>query len=343
MSKRGIIGAGNWIVDRLNTIDRWPNVGELCLIRATERAGGGGPCNVLFDLAALAAPDLPLYAAGVVGDDADGRFLRAEIERRGIDGRFLRTSAATPTSYTDVMSGDGKRTFFHFAGANAELDRNELEAIDVPAKFFYLGYLLLLDRLDRTDPAGGTVAARLLNRMRQRGYRTAVDLVSAAPERFGAVVPPALPQVDVLIVNEIEAGNLCGRPLRRPDGTLAAERLPETAAKLLEHGVRELAVIHFPEGAYAARPDGVRLYRPACRIAPESIAGTTGAGDAFFAGLLYALHEDFELDRALDLAAASAAFNLASVSASGGAPRLPELLHFAEHAEYAPVPDPFRH
>ena len=109
--KKGIIGAGNWIQDRVKTIDRWPGEGNLCNILREEAAPGGGPANVLFDLSA-ADPSLPLYAAGRLGSDAEGDYMMNEIIRRGIDAsNMIRTSGRT--SYTDVMSGEGKRTFFH--------------------------------------------------------------------------------------------------------------------------------------------------------------------------------------------------------------------------------------
>ena len=325
MKRNGIVGAGNWILDCVKTIDRWPAEGELCHVLSEERAGGGGPCNVLFDLAALRIPGLPLYAAGAVGNDEAGNWLLAELARRGIDHRYLRRSRQTPTSTTDVMSGGGRRTFFHRTGANAELTAEELAAINVPAKFFYLGYLLLLERLDAPDPVYGTAAARLLEQLRSRGYRTAVDLVSASPHRFLRLVPPALPHTDILVINEVEAGHLLGRPLRDDRGGLRSELLPAAAARLLELGVRELAVIHFPEGAYAARPGGTDVCRPSRRIDRTEIVGANGAGDAFFAGLLYALHEDLPLADALDCAALEARFNLRSATASGGAPTLAEL------------------
>lgn len=342
MKRRGIIGAGNWIVDRVKTIDRWPNEGELAHIGGIESAGGGGPCNVLFDLAALQAPDLPLYAAGVVGNDADGEFLLAEIRRRQIDERYMRVSESAPTSFTDVMSGNGKRTFFHYAGANDEFGREDLAQADVPARIFYFGYLLLLEKLDAADPLHGTAAAGLLKDMGEKGYLTAVDMVSAAPERFFKIVPPALPYTDILVINEVEAGNLLGKALRTADGALIPELLPEAARHLLELGVRSLAAIHFPEGAYAIRRDGEGVYRPSCFIEPKRIVGTNGAGDAFFAGLLYGLHEELPLDRALDLAAASAIFNLRSLTANGGAPTLEEIKTHLRSAAYSPVPDCFR-
>ena len=51
--KKGIVGAGNWIQDRVKTIDRWPGVGNLCNILKEEFSSGGGPANVSFDIAAM--------------------------------------------------------------------------------------------------------------------------------------------------------------------------------------------------------------------------------------------------------------------------------------------------
>ena len=193
--RNGIIGSGNWINDKVKTLDRWPGVGNLCNIVSIISAAGGGPANVLFDLAA-ADKDLPLYAHGLVGKDSEGDTLIAEAKQRNIDVRYLKQVDGVSTSFTDVMSAEGKRTFFHCRGANAELDYEDFTDIDVPAKFFYLGYLLLLDKLDRPDPEYGTVAGKVLNLMRQKGYKTIVDLVSEAPERFRSIVIPALPYID---------------------------------------------------------------------------------------------------------------------------------------------------
>ena len=71
MTKKGIIGAGNWLVDTVKTLDRFPKEGELCNIKSIEIGGGGGPCNVLFDLAAM-TDKIPLYAAGMIGNDSNG-------------------------------------------------------------------------------------------------------------------------------------------------------------------------------------------------------------------------------------------------------------------------------
>jgi sugar/nucleoside kinase (ribokinase family) len=332
---RGIIGAGNWIVDKVKMIDRWLGEGELCNIVSQESGWGGGPCNVLFDLAAMGS-NIPLYAAGVLGRDAEGEQLLEQIRKRGIDDRYMGFSEEAATSFTDVMTvqSTGRRTFFHNRGANAELDYPHLAPIDVPAKIFYLGYLLLLDALDREDPEHGTVAAHVLKDMRARGYRTVVDVVSEDAARFKHTVLPALEHVDCFVINEVEAGCCCGRDVRKSDGTIDRENLIASAAHLLESGVRELVVVHFPEGAIALEADGGLHVAPSCFITREQIVGSVGAGDAFCAGVLYGLHEELPLDEALLLGGASAWFNLQSATATGGAPALAQMKTHLESCEF---------
>ncbi|MDP7023780.1 MAG: carbohydrate kinase family protein [Kiritimatiellia bacterium] len=333
--RSGIIGTGNWIVDKVKMIDRWPGEGELCNILGQESGWGGGPCNVLFDLAALGV-DIPLYAAGVLGKDVEGEALMEQIRARGIDDRSMSFSDSASTSFTDVMTvqGSGRRTFFHNRGANAELDYPHLAPIDVPAKLFYLGYLLLLDAMDRPDPAHGTVAARVLEEMRAKGYRTVVDVVTEDPSRFRDSVLPALGQIDCLVVNEVEAGCCSGREVRKVDGTVDGEALVASARSLLEEGVQELVVIHCPEGAIALEKNGALHAVPSCRIEDDAIVGSVGAGDAFCAGVLYGLHEDLPLDDTLRLGVAGAWFNLQSATASGGAPTLEQLTAHLESCTF---------
>ena len=336
--RNGIVGAGNWLLDKVKDIDRWPGEGNLCNVLKEELAPGGGPANVLFDLNA-ADPEFPLYAAGRVGNDAEGRYLLNEINRRGIDSRYMITSEKAHTSYTDVMSGNGKRTFFHCRGANAELSYDDLCDIDVPAKYFYLAYLLLLDTLDSADSEYGTQAVKLLKHISEKGYETVVDFVSEAPEKFKAKVLPALPYIDHLIVNEVETASCSDEPLRDENGNLLWQKLPEAVKFLFAKGVRKTVVIHFPEGACGATKDGEYIYVPSFHIERKDIVGSNGAGDAFCAGVMYALHQNWDLKKALTLGGAFSNFNLYSPTASGGAVSLEKMLEFMKDAKLSPLPE----
>ncbi len=339
MTKKGIIGAGNWIVDTVKTLDRFPKEGELCNVKSIEQGGGGGPCNVLFDLAAMNT-DIPLYAAGVVGSDANGDFLMDEIAKRNIDSRFMfRTD--TPTSFTDVMSADGRRTFFHCPGSNAELGYEHLSKIDVDAKIFYLAYLLLLEKLDGVDPEYGTPAARLLKEIQSKGILTLVDFVSESKEKFKRVTHAALPYIDVLAINEIEAGNTFDLEIRREDDSLDFDNMKKALHNFMDAGVAKCTIFHMPECGVAIDQNHKIYIAPSFKIDRSDIVGSNGAGDAFCAGVLYGIHENMPLDEILKFGAANSFFNLKSATASGGAVSLEKIQNQVKNGTYRDVPAEF--
>jgi sugar/nucleoside kinase (ribokinase family) len=222
----------------------------------------------------------------------------------------------------------GTRTFFHHRGANAQLGEEHIDAIDAPAKIFHLGYLLLLDRMDEADAEYGVVAARVLEKLQKRGYKTSVDVVSEEGNRFRQVILPCLKYMDYFIVNEIEAGACFGSSLRDENGEIPLDKVKEAAQFLLDNGVKEACVIHFPEGGYAVKANAESHFEPSLRIPASEIVSSVGAGDAFCATMLYALHEELPLQQSLRMANAAAWFNLHNATSTDGAPTLAQIEQF---------------
>ena len=111
-----------------------------------------------------------------------------------------------------------------------------------------------------------------------------------------------------------------------------ADALRAAAKALLDSGVRELVVIHFPEGGFAARRNGETMFVPSFVLEPGEIKGTAGAGDAFCAGMLYAVHGSLPLADALSIANAAARFNLLSPTCTDGAVSLDVIDEYRKHA-----------
>lgn len=331
LERRGVACAGNWIVDHVKIVDVWPNPGNLANILSDEKGTGGCPFNALIDLAHL-DPTLPLEAIGLVGDDEDGRWIREQIEPFASSMRGLRVFPDAPTSYTDVMTVEatGGRTFFHMRGTNSHLDVEHVDVPSIRARIFHLGYLLLLTRLDAPDPEFGTRAARLLAACRRAGLATSIDLVSAEAGRFAEVVIPALKHTDYCIINEVEGAGVTGIPLRvggAPDWN-AIER---AAHRLAELGAARNVTIHLPEGAVSLNVNAGRLHRvPSLPLPAGFIKGTAGAGDAFCSGMLLGLHEGWPLERALEVAHASAAASLRHPTCTRGMGSMDEVMALAE-------------
>jgi sugar/nucleoside kinase (ribokinase family) len=335
--RSGLIAAGNWIIDQVKMIDVYPQPEQLANIRSQSEGTGGAPYNVLIDLAKSGTP-FPLYAAGLVGQDALGEHILQDCRRHKIDVQHLKSTSKAPTSYTDVMTeaGHGRRTFFHARGANALWCGDELDFKELNVRIFHLGYLLLLDALDQPDARFGTKAARLLARAQAAGVRTSVDVVSEDSDRFAKIVNPALRHVDYCILNEIEAGKTTGFKIRPPGGSLDTVALRHAAGALLQQGVRELVVVHFPEGAFARTRKGDDFWQPSLKLPPKYIAGTAGAGDAFCAGVLYGLHEGWDLQRCLLTGVCIAAASLADATCTAGVKSLSTSLALARKFGFAP-------
>jgi sugar/nucleoside kinase (ribokinase family) len=328
--RNGILAGGNWIIDHVKIVDTYPAQDTLANIFSTARGTGGSPYNILVDLALLGA-GFPLAAVGLVGEDEDGRSILADCERLKIDAAQLQQTAAAPTSYTDVMTvqSTGRRTFFHARGANALLDVEHFDFSTTTAKIFHLGYLLLLDRLDSPGDKYGTRAAEVLANAQAAGLKTSIDCVSEDSDRFAKVVLPALPHVDLCVMNELEAGRVTGRTVRYGE-TLDRAVLKEAMSALLEAGVREWVVVHFPEGACALGHNGGWHEHGSIRLPDGYIKGAAGAGDAFTAGVLLGWHDGKPMDEALRYGVCAAASNLSDETCTGGIKSISECLALGE-------------
>jgi sugar/nucleoside kinase (ribokinase family) len=160
------------------------------------------------------------------------------------------------------------------------------------------------------------------------GLKTSVDVVSESSYRFNKIVLPALRYTDYLIFNEIEAGRTTGYEIREKSGTLNYANLKDALRMLLSKGESELVCIHFPEGAYAALAGSSPVFAPSHDLPEGYIVGTAGAGDAFCAGMLYGMYEEWELEKCMAFANAMAGICLSGLSTSSGMKSMEETLAF---------------
>jgi sugar/nucleoside kinase (ribokinase family) len=328
--RSGLLAAGNCVIDQVKIIDVYPQRDQLANIRKQFQGTGGSAYNVSINLARLQAP-FPISAAGLVGNDDLGRVSLNDCRHHGIDTRHLRPTPLATTSYTDVMTEEAgcHRTFFHHRGANSLWNGADIDFKKHRARILHLGYLLLLDALDAPDAKFGTKAAALLQAAQQAGMKTSVDVVSEDSDRFARIVPPALKFADYCILNEIEAGKTTGFSIREADGRLNTISLRHAAGALLQAGVRELVVIHFPEGSFLRTRNGDNFSQPSLNLPAKNIAGTAGAGDAFAAGFLMGLHEGWELQRCLLTGVCVGAASLSHPTCTGGVKSLSASLKLA--------------
>jgi sugar/nucleoside kinase (ribokinase family) len=259
--QRRIVVAGDVMSDVVATVGGPLAHGSDTPARIVQR-GGGAAANVAVWLARAGAP-VTLIAR--VGDDVAGRMTVEGLLAEGVDARVA-VDPALPTGTCIVLvEPGGERTMLPDAGANAALAPAPLPG---DARHLHVaGYALL-------HPGSRPAARALIAAARTGGLTVSVDPSSAAP--LARTGPPAflawVGGADLLIPNRDEAAVLTG---------LAD---PEAAARALAAHAREVVVKLGADGALWT--DGQRVERVAAVPVPE--ADTTGAGDAFAAGLLAA-------------------------------------------------------
>jgi len=301
--RKGIAIGGTIIIDKINEISAYPEIGELTKIKSVSYAVGGCVPNVGLDLKKLRST-IDVMAIGKVGCDSNGKFALNSLKSGGLDTSGIAENKDDATSFTEVMSiTNGQRTFFTYPGASACLGFDDINFDTINSKILHLGYFLLLDKIDAGD------GLKILKEAKKRGIMTSIDLVSENSDRYSIVIP-CLQYTDYLIVNEIEASKIAGiEPLD--------ENLQAIAEKLMSLGVREKVIIHKSDRAVALSKDGF-VCVPSFDVPSEKIAGTTGAGDAFCAGALLAIYDEKSDREILEFASATALVSLFSKDATSG-------------------------
>ncbi|MDR2374599.1 MAG: PfkB family carbohydrate kinase [Bifidobacteriaceae bacterium] len=237
----------------------------------------GAPAIFAYVAASLGTPTA---FVGGVGDDAHGRFFKAELARSGADRAAVHTHPEAPTA-TVVIHYDpaGERSFdFALAGsAAARLAEPALGAYPERAAWFHCSG----SALQVGDELAGTVMAAL-GRAKAAGARVSLD-----PNiRQELLTPPGVALLrEFLAVSDVVFPS---------EGEL--EVLGVEARELLARGA--LVVETFAaEGAQARRGDAV--WRQPALADPASVVDTDGAGDTFAGAFVAAAMAGFEPDACL--------------------------------------------
>jgi sugar/nucleoside kinase (ribokinase family) len=103
---------------------------------------------------------------------------------------------------------------------------------------------------------------------------------------------------------------------------------------LLDEGVRERVIVHYPEGACALGRDGKWHEHGSINLPDGFIKGAAGAGDAFAAGVLLGWHDELPVETQLRYGVCAAAANLRDETCTGGLTPLADCLALGENYGY---------
>jgi ribokinase len=289
-----VVVVGDVMLDVVTRLSGPVAPGSDSLARVAFQGGGQGANTAAW----LAVAGAEVALVGRVGADAAGRAAVDELGALGVDVRVVVDPERSTGTCVVLVGPDGERTMFPDAGANAgpvDLADDLLVRAD---HLHVAGYVLLRE-------GSGASALAALARARSAGMSVSVDpssaaLLSEGLRQLGKGV------VDLLVPNSLEASALTG---------LAD---PAAAARALVESFPEVVVTLGVEGAlWTDGPDLVRAGASAAEV-----VDTTGAGDAFAAGLLAARVDGAGPKEALEAGCALAA---RAAAVSGARPNRPVL------------------
>lgn len=255
---------------------------------------GGSAANTAAWLASLGNPAV---FAGRVGADDFGRAAVELLQQQGVQTRVSIDPVAATGICLVLVGPDGERTMVPSAGANARLTVAELTEPPLLAagdRLHLSGYPLL-------HPGSRTAALAALAMATELDLPISVDAASAAPIRQlgGQRFLDWLPAGSLLLANADELAAL-------------SDDDPAAPASLVARGLT-VVVKRGPAGALVASPDTTTQVG----TEPVQVLDSTGAGDAFAAGLLAALHRGADLLTAVQAANRTGALALTRL---GGRP-----------------------
>jgi ribokinase len=286
---------GSYATGLTMRVERLPSPGETVLGTGYRVDYGGKGSNQAVGCARLGAQ---VSFVARIGKDAFGEMALGLYRGEGIDLAHVTQSAGAPTGVGFIIvDAGGNNCITIDPGANEHLTATDVSQNEAA----FSSAAVVLTQLEIPVPA----AAAAMACGRARG---AVTILNPAPVR--SLPDSVLRLVDVLTPNQSEARVLAGRG---PDEVIDPE---EVARELIRRGVKQVVMTLGEEGALIVTTSSTRRV-PALR---RTAVDTTGAGDAFNAGLAMALACGASIEDAVQLAVVNGGL---AVTKEGVIPSLP--------------------
>lgn len=250
------------------TVNDVPRYESLLFDKVAVMPGGCGS-NVAIGLGTLGISTALICC---IGDDASGRILKDYWKNAGIDLGFVKQISNCTTAVSiGLVDSDAQPRFIHTPGANAYLTEDDLNIsllIETGTRILHIGGYFVLPGV------AGDRFPKLLELARENGIITTLDVVRSARMSDPSLLWPCMPGVDIFLCNQIESERLSGfADIEKASGFLRKKGAKSVVIKLGEKGCWIDSDEY--EGIIAA---------------PKvEVVDTTGAGDAFAAGMIAAL------------------------------------------------------
>lgn len=308
------VGFGMNSVDCLSILDPYPNLDEKVEVIESSIQGGGPVPTAIATLAKLGSK---VAYIGKIGDDPEGEFVKAELEKEGVNADYLikDKESKTAKAFIWVDKNTGKRT--------VALDKTNLNHTKPSDLDFLDSISTRFLHIDAREPEVDIFLSRWAKRL---GAKVSLDVGS-----LRLSVESLFPFVDHLIVSKRFA---CG--FTKLSDPFSACR------ELMKKGFETVVVTIGEDGCICGSPRGFTTSGSAREFNmsggedkifhspgfPVKVVDTTGAGDVFHGAFIYGLLEKWDLKKTARFACACAAIKCRKLGGRAGIPNLAEAMNF---------------
>jgi sugar/nucleoside kinase (ribokinase family) len=303
-----VIVVGEFFIDEiLSELYALPKLGEESFARKFRREVGGGAA---ITACALAKLGVAVKVIGAVGKE-DGKWVVDRLAKSGVDCSALEFHKEEPTGLTVSVSTREDRAFFSYYGANQRLSliMRRAETLQVMASARHIHFACAPD---------SELDVPLISALRRKRRRISIDVQShtswlTKPESLNI-----LRHCDLFFPNEREGEWI--------SGAAGAHRILRA---LRDKGLRGVALKLGGKGA-------ALLWRRReflCDPHPAETVDTTGAGDCFDAGFIYAWLRGDPPQRCLEIANICGALSTRALGGVAAFPSLQELEQYEAQLE----------
>jgi ribokinase len=296
-----IVVIGSLNMDMVVQAERAPLSGETVMGEKISFIPGGKGANQAVGLARLGAETAMI---GAVGKDAFGEELLQGLQRDGVESSAVKVLESGATGVASILLSEGDNRIVVVPGANAcclpqDLDRHENKIAE--ADLVLLQLEIPLETVE--------YAVRLAKKHGK------IVVLNPAPAQN--LTPDLLKQIDFLTPNRTELALIA-----KLNGDFQLEQAIDS---LLNLGVACCITTLGENGAAFKQTNGI-LGRVSGHQVP--VVDTTGAGDAFNAGLAFALAQGQPVADAVSFAGKVSALAVTKFGAQGGMPSLQEVQEY---------------
>ncbi|MCI0719267.1 MAG: carbohydrate kinase family protein [Acidobacteria bacterium] len=291
-----------------NPMPALPAPGQLGLTDRFLLGAGGCASNTAACLSRLGRK---VKVLGKVGTDLFGGFVLDDLRRLGVDCSSVAFSKTHPTSGTVIVNVTGEdRRYIHCVGANADFSFADIDCSVLDgARVLYVGGYMVMPKFGAED------LTQLFRAAKQRSVKTALDVVTPPGLAMSRKqLESMLAYTDAFLPNDDEAEAMTGLKDPVAQGSFLSDLNPAC----------DVVITLGARGAVAIRN------REIIRAGPYTVQSVdeSGAGDAFAAGFITGLLEDWSLEKTLSFASAVGASCTSALGCTAGVFTLDEALAF---------------